>query len=205
MLRISSLLFLALLWSCNSENQNKPERKISSLKIEIRPSFGERSKFIIDQEMVSAMIEVNRRFNYDSGQRPDTLYYFSKKQKLDFKNWQNALTEMPLDSIAFLGQCQVLDGWRIRGQISFEDSSQFNLDYQDCKSDSIAHSFTQSAFKELNRIFRDDPVVQGYLEDIYNRYYLGQKRSMDSTDYGKGPFAILRRESFEAFLKQNPL
>ena len=154
--------------------------------------------------MISALIEVDWRLNYASGQRPDTLYYYSKEQKPDFKNWQNALTEMPLDSMEYLGQCQALDGWRIRGQISFEDSSQFNLEYQDCKSDSIAHSFTQKAFKELNRVFRADPVVQGYLGDIYNRYYLGQKRPLDSTDYGKGPFAILRRESFEAFLEQNP-
>jgi len=204
MLRISSLIILALLWSCKGENQSKLERKISSLEIEIRPSFGERSKFIMDQEMVSAMIEVDWRFNYAIDQRPDTLYYYSKEQKHDFKNWQNALTEMPLDSIEYLGQCQVLDGYRIRGRISFEDSSQFNLDYQVCKSDSIAHSFTQSAFKELNRIFRTDPVVKGYLEDMYYRCYLGQKRPIDSTDSSKRPFAILRRESFEAFLKQSP-
>ena len=200
--RLLSIICICLIWSCNHENPVKQELKINSVEIEILPSFGERSKFLIDENGKSAVIEEDWRFAARTDKPSDTMHFYSDMNAANFKNWQGALRELPMDSSEFHSDCHYLDGWRIKGQINFDDNSKFGLNYQCCKADTVAHQFTESILKELSSTFSSDTIVHEYLYDIYYGYFLEQEPPMDSAEYANRALTKMRIEVFEKHYKK---
>lgn len=200
--RFLFILFVCILLSCRNNNKDSLDPSIISLEIEILPSFGERAKFKITAESVSAIIEENWRLSASTNKPADTMYFYSSPDEVDFKGWKDAIQELPKDSSEYHSNCRNVDGWSIKGQISFDDNTAIGLNYQCCEADTVAHKLTESLLKQLSSAFVSDTIVEDYLYDIYYSYFLGQEPPIDSAEYINRPLTKMRIEVFEKYYKK---